>query len=59
MWCRASRILGRAITGQHVMLCAVAYARDWRTFTATMDALAWRLWREAEHCRNRYHHEHD
>jgi len=45
MWCRASRILGRALTGRPVMLCAVAYARDWRTFTTAMDALAWRHWR--------------
>ena len=59
MWIQLSRAVGLLLTGQPEMLCSVAYRRDWRRFVRAMDALAWRLWREAEHCRARWHHEHD
>ena len=57
-WIAVSRAVNRLTGGRPgEMLCARAYRRDWRLFVAVMDAAAWIIWRECEHCRTRWHRE--
>ena len=48
---RSSRAAGRALTGQPVMLCALAHDRGWRRTEAVLDALFRLLRGERGHCR--------
>lgn len=55
MLCRASRLIGYALTGHDKMLCTLAHERDW-PLRHVLDALC--AWRDGpDHCMRMFLHD--